>query len=114
MDFEMRPELKEKNWLVTTLLAWFLGCLGIHRFYTGYVVIGIIQLLTCGGCGIWAIIDCISLALDKYEPAESDNSALTGYIPWVGIIVLLLSIVGLIGIFILLLQLPLIFLPHYN
>ena len=31
----------------------FVGYLGIHRFYTGNILIGIIQLITGGGFGIW-------------------------------------------------------------
>jgi TM2 domain-containing membrane protein YozV len=48
-----------KSKLSAALLCWFLGVLGIHRFYLGYTTIGIIQLLTAGGCGIWVIIDFI-------------------------------------------------------
>ena len=55
----------EKEWLVTLLLCFFLGGLGIHRFYTGHMAIGIIQLFTLGGCGIWALIDLISILSGK-------------------------------------------------
>lgn len=50
-----------KKQLVAFLLCWFFGVLGIHRFYLGYVGIGIIQLLTGGGCGIWVLIDFIRI-----------------------------------------------------
>ena len=43
---------------------------GIHRLYLGYVGIGIIQILTLGGCGIWTIVDLILLATDKLKPAD--------------------------------------------
>ena len=45
--------------LIALILAIFLGGLGIHRFYLGYMGIGVIQLLTAGGCGVWALIDII-------------------------------------------------------
>ncbi|HEY0756064.1 MAG TPA: NINE protein [Ktedonobacteraceae bacterium] len=56
----------EKDWLTTLLLCIFLGYLGIHRFYTGHTAIGIIQLLTAGGCGIWVLIDFITLLTNSY------------------------------------------------
>ncbi len=52
----------DKSFLVALLLALFLGVLGVHRFYLGYTGLGVAQLLTCGGCGIWALIDAIMIA----------------------------------------------------
>ena len=59
-----------KEWLTTLLLALFLGSLGVHRFYTGHTGIGIAQLLTLGGCGIWALIDIIMIATGKFLDAN--------------------------------------------
>ena len=55
----------DKDWLTTLLLCFFLGGLGIHSFYAG-----IIQLLTLGGCGIWALIDFIMIILGNYKDGE--------------------------------------------
>jgi len=63
-------EPPQRNWLTALLLCIFLGWLGIHRFYTGYVVIGVIQLLTGGGCGIWALIDLILIAVGSYRDVQ--------------------------------------------
>lgn len=57
-----------KSQLVALILAIFVGGLGIHRFYLGYTTIGIIQLLTAGGCGIWALIDIIRIATGDLQP----------------------------------------------
>jgi TM2 domain-containing membrane protein YozV len=59
-----------KDWLTTLLLCIFLGGLGIHRFYTGHTAIGVVQLLTLGGCGIWALIDLIMIATGSFKDAE--------------------------------------------
>jgi TM2 domain-containing membrane protein YozV len=40
------------------ILSIFLGKFGIDRFYIGDTGIGIGKLLTCGGAGIWWIVDC--------------------------------------------------------
>lgn len=62
-----------KDWLVTLLLCIFVGCLGIHRFYTGHIGIGIAQLLTLGGCGIWALIDLIMIATGSFKDATGKD-----------------------------------------
>ena len=41
-----------KSYTAALLLSFFLGGFGIHRFYTGYIGLGILQLITAGGCGI--------------------------------------------------------------
>lgn len=61
-----------KSQLVALLLALFIGVLGIHRFYLGYMGIGIIQLLTLGGFGIWALIDLIMIITGSLKPKDGD------------------------------------------
>ncbi|MCQ2739899.1 MAG: TM2 domain-containing protein [bacterium] len=61
---------KPKKFLDTLLLSWFLGSYGVHRFYTGYYAIGVIQALTLGGCGIWSLIDFISICFGNYKDAN--------------------------------------------
>jgi hypothetical protein len=62
--------VSDKEWIVALLLSFFLGFLGAHRFYTGHIGIGVIQLLTLGGCGIWALIDLILILVGSYTDAE--------------------------------------------
>lgn len=61
-----------KGFILTLVLAIFLGPLGIHRFYTGHIAIGVIQLLTAGGCGIWYIIDIILIVTDSYRDFQGN------------------------------------------
>ena len=65
--------MERKSFLVTELLCLFLGLLGAHRFYTGYIGLGILQLLTLGGCGIWSLIDFVMISLDKYKDANGQE-----------------------------------------
>jgi TM2 domain-containing membrane protein YozV len=39
------------------IISILIGGLGIDRFYIGDTGLGIAKLLTCGGLGIWTIID---------------------------------------------------------
>lgn len=57
-----------ENQLVATLLCFFLGVLGIHRFYLGYTWQGIVQLLTLGGFGIWVLIDFVRIIMGRLQP----------------------------------------------
>lgn len=81
-----RPDLMHygppKSKVAAILLAFFLGSLGIHRFYLGHSGTGIamllITVLTCGYggiiTGIWALIDLILIATDSLR--ESNGRAL--------------------------------------
>ena len=56
--------------LVTTLLCFFLGYFGVHRFYVGKNGTGIAQLLTLGGLGFWALIDFIMILTGSFKDME--------------------------------------------
>ena len=49
--------LQPKNPTTMLIISLFLGYLGIDRFMLGQTGLGVGKLLTCGGCGIWSIID---------------------------------------------------------
>lgn len=61
----------DKEWLTALLLSVFLGYFGVDRFYLGFAGLGVLKLLTCGGCGIWWLIDVIMIATGKMTDQRS-------------------------------------------
>ena len=53
----MLQTVQFKDPVTTLLFSLFIGGWGVDRFYIGDTGLGIAKLLTCGGFGIWAIID---------------------------------------------------------
>ena len=64
------PVDDSKDWLTALLLSIFLGQLGVDRFYLGYIGLGVLKLLTAGGCGIWWLIDVILIATEGLKDAK--------------------------------------------
>ena len=60
-------ELQDKTTMI--IVSFFLGGLGIHRLMMGYKNWWL-QLLTAGGCGIWALIDFIQIATGNMGMAD--------------------------------------------
>ena len=60
----------EKSFVSTLILCVLLGEFGLHRFYVGKIVTGILMLLTLGGLGIWVLIDTIMIATQKFKDSN--------------------------------------------
>lgn len=46
-----------KDPVISLILSLVAGTLGIDRFYIGDTTMGVLKLITCGGCGVWTIVD---------------------------------------------------------
>lgn len=71
-------ENQSKNYVVSVLLAYFLGGFGVDRFFLGYIGSGIAKLLTFGGLGIWAYIDIWLITFGKLRE-KGNPLPLQGY-----------------------------------
>lgn len=70
VDAEGRPA-SPKSRLAAALLAFFLGGLGIHRFYVGKIGTGILIIVTIGGFfGIWVLIDFIMILIGAFKDKQ--------------------------------------------
>ena len=61
-----------KQPVVVLLISLFVGVLGIDRFYLGQTKSGVFKLITCGGLGIWYIID-IFTAMKRARKVNVNN-----------------------------------------
>lgn len=84
---------KPPEFLVTLLFAWFLGCFGVHRFYSGHFLTGTIQLFTLGCFGIWTYIDFILICFNKFK--DSKGRLLRDYDKNTGIAMFVVALVSL-------------------
>ena len=55
------------------LLCFFLGGLGVHRFYVGKIGTGILMIFTLGGLGIWLIIDFVMILTGSFKDKEGKD-----------------------------------------
>ncbi|WP_016908167.1 TM2 domain-containing protein, partial [Streptomyces xiaopingdaonensis] len=67
----------DKSKIVAGVLQLFLGTFGIGRFYIGSVGIGVAQIFTCGGLGLWSLIDGILLLISE-DKTDSNGRVLRG------------------------------------
>ena len=68
---EEENTLKSKTTAI--ILSVLLGQLGVDRFYLGYVGLGVVKLITCGGFGIWWLIDLIMICTGSLKPADDSD-----------------------------------------
>jgi len=63
-------ELSDKEFLPTILLCFFVGIIGVHRFYVGKLATGVAMILTLGGLGIWVLVDFIMICVGSFRDIE--------------------------------------------
>ena len=65
--FVMISGASYQNATVMLIISILVGELGVDRFILGEVGLGVLKLLTCGGCGIWWLIDLFTIKKKTYD-----------------------------------------------
>lgn len=71
-----QPDVSPKDKGVVILLSIYLGCFGADRFYRGQIGLGLLKLITFGGCCIWWLIDTFVYLLGSL-PSDGENKTIT-------------------------------------
>jgi TM2 domain-containing membrane protein YozV len=65
--------VSEKRILPAFLLCFFFGAFGFHRFYVGKIGTGVLQVLTLGGLGIWALVDFVMIIVGAFTDKQGNK-----------------------------------------
>ena len=69
--YQQPPQLvSNKSRLAAALLCYFVGVLGVHRFYVGKIGTGLVWLFTFGCLGIGCIIDLILILCGSFKDSN--------------------------------------------
>lgn len=61
-----------KDPVLMLIISLLFGTLGVDRFLLGEMGLGIAKLLTCGGLGIWTVVDWF-LIMQRTREVNNDN-----------------------------------------
>ena len=62
--------MSDKSRALLSILAFFFGVFGAHRFYAGKIRTAVAMLLTVGGFGIWSFVDFLIAIFGEFTDAR--------------------------------------------
>jgi TM2 domain-containing membrane protein YozV len=68
-EVNMAAKSEYQRQLTILIISFLAGYLGLDRFYRGEVALGVIKLITCGGFGVWYLVD---VAIAAYRFGQLD------------------------------------------
>jgi TM2 domain-containing membrane protein YozV len=64
------PTVNGNHVLLAAILG---GSLGLDRFVLGHTALGVVKLLTCGGLGVWRVIDVVLIVTGNLKDAQGNS-----------------------------------------
>jgi TM2 domain-containing membrane protein YozV len=64
------PTVNGNHVLLAAVLG---GSLGLDRFMLGHTGLGVVKLLTCGGLGVWRMIDVVLIVTGNLKDAQGNS-----------------------------------------
>jgi TM2 domain-containing membrane protein YozV len=65
----MAAKSERQRQLTILIISFLAGYFGLDRFYRGEVELGVIKMITCGGLGVWYLVD---VAIAAYRFGQLD------------------------------------------
>ena len=62
--------VNDKNFVLVATFCLLLGAFGVHRFYCGKIISGVLMVFTIGGLGIWALVDFVIVCFGEFTDSQ--------------------------------------------
>ena len=62
--------VNDKNFVLVATFCFLLGAFGVHQFYCGKIISGVLMVLTIGGLGIWALVDFVIVCFGEFTDSQ--------------------------------------------
>ena len=62
--------VNDKNFVLVTTFCFLLGAFGVHQFYCGKTISGVLMVFTIGGLGIWALVDFVIVCFGEFTDSQ--------------------------------------------
>ena len=62
--------VNDKNFVLVATFCFLLGAFGVHQFYCGKIISGVLMVFTIGGLGIWALVDFVIVCFGEFADSQ--------------------------------------------
>ena len=62
--------VNDKNFALVATFCFLLGAFGVHQFYCGKIISGVLMVFTIGRLGIWALVDFVIVCFGEFTDSQ--------------------------------------------